>query len=110
MTDFTDFDQLFAKLESFSPIIEDADLSGIPHVSSSPDSFILPSNLPSVSSSKLCFISQNTMKSNALMHSLLNVSSSSPFATDIILFQEPWYGRIGIDVVSGDRLPTIPAL
>ena len=71
MTDFTDFDQLFAELESFSPVIEDADLSEIPHVSSSPDSFILPSNLPSVSSSKLRFVSQNAMKSNALMHSLL---------------------------------------
>ena len=49
------------------------------------------------------------MKSNALMHSLLNVSSSSPFATDIILFQEPWYGRIGIDVVSGQDIFGTPS-
>ena len=88
LMDYNSFDHLFAELESFSPIIENSDLSEISYDPPSKDSFISPSNIP-ISSSKLHYVSQNSMKSNVLMHSLLNVSSSSPFSTDIILFQEP---------------------
>ena len=108
MMDHTSFDQLFAELELFSPIIENSDLSEISYDSPSQDSFISPSNFP-ISSSKLRFVSQNAMKSNVLMHSLLNVSSSNPFSTDVILFQEPWYRRIGIDVTSGQDIFGTPS-
>ena len=108
MMDHTSFDQLFTELESFSPIIENSDLSKISYDPPSQDSFISPSNIPTPPS-KLCFVSQNAMKSNVLMHPLLNVFSSNPFSTDIIFFQEPWYGHIRINVTSSQDIYGTPS-
>ena len=111
MTDTTSFfDNLFTELESFDPEIDVSDLYVPPSIPSSQSSnipnfpFIQPHEL-----SSLHFISQNVMKSNTCIHSLLNISSSHPFATDIILIQEPWYGRIGIDVISGKDIYGVPS-
>ena len=112
MSILPDFDSLFAELETFDPDIDVSDLYVPPSIpsSSSQSSNIVP-NFPFTQTndfSSLCFVSQNVMKSNTCIHSLLNISSSPPFAADIILIQEPWYGRIGIDVISGKDIYGIP--
>ena len=115
------FDSIFSQLESFSPTLDDDDLfAPVSSASQSPvDSHRVP--LPAVShappplpvaslpSLKLCFVSQNVMKSNYAIHSLLNVSSSGRFVADIILIQEPWFGRIGINVISGHDILGCPS-
>ena len=45
---------------------------------------------------KLNFLSQNVMKLNILQHAILN-NALSGLGKDIILLQEPWHGRIGLD-------------
>ena len=98
----TTFEALFSELETFSPTLDNEDIFSLPpslplsQRSSSPPCIPLPSV-----SLKLRFVSQNIMKSNYAIHSLLNVSSSGRFVADVILIQEPWFGRIGIDVISG---------
>ena len=46
---------------------------------------------------KLRFLSQNVNKSNTTMHTILNDVLMYDDPIDIVLFQEPWYGYIGID-------------
>jgi hypothetical protein len=111
MSDYANtFDYLFDDLEHFSPNIDESDLFILNVSSSSQNS----SSIPPVSSyipvsSSLCIVSQNIMKSNVVIHSLLSVSSSRPFTADIILIQEPWYGRIGINVITGKDILGIPS-
>jgi hypothetical protein len=104
------FDYLFDELERFSPDIDESDLF-VPNVSSSSQN---SSSIPPISSyipisSSLRIVSQNVMKSNVAIHSLLSVSSSRPFTADILLIQEPWYGRIGIDVITGKDIFGTPS-
>src|SRR5258708_10003089 len=105
MLDTTNFDYLFAESERMSPDIDDEDL--IIHPIPSQSSTL--SSIPYLSSQKLRFISQNVMKSHVVTHSLLNIASFSPFSADIILIQEPWYGRIGIDVITGKTIFGTPS-
>ena len=107
MNNYTNFESIYADLESFSPKLEDSDLF-IPLLTSSN---IFPSPLPSVdhSFSILRLISQNVNKSNHIIHSLVNVSSLWPFSTDIILIQEPWYAQIDIDVTTGKDIYGTPS-
>jgi hypothetical protein len=101
----TNFDSLFAELEAFSPELDDADIF-VPPLSSSPS---VSSSDHSVPPSKILFISQNVMKSNVVTHSLLNISSSKGYPADVILIQEPWFGRIGIDVITGKDIFGCPS-
>jgi ribonuclease HI len=104
------FDYLFDELERFSPDIDESDLF-VPNVSSSSQnsSLIPPTSSYIPISSSLRIVSQNVMKSNVAIHSLLSVSSSRPFTADIILIQEPWFGRIGIDVITGKDILGTPS-
>ena len=115
------FDSLFSQLETFSPTLDDDDLfAPVSSSSRSPDvpnvapcltspHALSPPPIPSSPSLNLRFVSQNAMKSNYAIHSLLNVSSSGNFVADIILIQEPWFGRIGIDVISGHDILGCPS-
>src|ERR1700679_2329746 len=106
-----EYDTLLSNLLSFSPTVENEDLFIPPDIPSSPE----PSNLPAPSQIRI--VSQNTMRSNAAIHSLLNISSAqlldgvdtNPFTSDVILIQEPWYGRIGIDITSGQDILGLPS-
>ena len=46
---------------------------------------------------KLRFLSQNVNKSNTTMHTILNDVLMYNDPIDVVLFQEPWFGYIGID-------------
>jgi hypothetical protein len=48
-----------------------------------------------MSSSLTKFLQLNVARSNARMHGILNDNDSTEF--NIILFQEPWYGQIGLE-------------
>jgi len=41
--------------------------------------------------------SQNVNKSNTLTHTLLNEETMNRLTRDIVLLQEPWHGKIGVD-------------
>ena len=99
----TDFDVLLDSMYTFSPVVEDADL--LPVADPSPSPFLPP---PSSSPTTIRVTSMNTMRSNVVSHILLSSSSlprsdldSSIPVTDIILIQEPWFGKIGTDIASG---------
>ena len=49
------------------------------------------------------------MKSNVVTHALLNIASSHPNRADIIFIQEPWWGRISLDVKSGNPIMGLPS-
>lgn len=102
-----------SNLLSFSPTVKDEDLFIPPTQPPSPPFPV--SNLPA--SSQIRIVSQNTTKSNATIHSLLNVCSAhlsdgidiNPFTADIILIQEPWFSQIGINVISGQPILGLPS-
>jgi len=87
------FDKLLEDLIAFSPKPEDDDLylpSPIPPSSSSPHSSApLPTDF--------VIFSQNAHKRNTTTHAVLNVASSMRPPADLVLIQEPWFGRIGVN-------------
>jgi len=48
-------------------------------------------------SSSFTIYSQNVRKSNVTLHTVLSDASSLSPPADLILIQEPWYGRIGVN-------------
>jgi hypothetical protein len=52
--------------------------------------------IPPFNQLELRFLTQNVMKSNTLQHTLLN-DTLHTHQSDVLLLQEPWYGRIGSD-------------
>jgi len=54
-----------------------------------------PCSLPP--SSSFTIYSQNVRKSNITLHAVLSDASSLSPPADLILIQEPWYGRIGVN-------------
>jgi len=110
---------LFDQLDTFSPIIETPDLLPFElFPSQSSDSSVQSPILPV--SPPLRFVAQNVNKSNIAMHTLLNsylpwssntpsISPPNPCLTaDIIMIQEPWWGRIGGDMQTDlDKLGSV---
>lgn len=109
---FETFDKpnLYDHLDRFSPKIESPDIIPASFLSSYDSS--KPSSTP-IPFSTLCFISQNINKGNINTHSLLNsflpwssaissnVTPTNPSLTaDIVMVQEPWWGRISIDTTT----------
>ena len=106
----TTFDALFSELETFSPVLDNKDIFFPPLSPSLSPPLSVPLCDSSLSVSlKLRFVLQNVMKSNYAIHSLLNVSSSGRFVADVILIQEPWFGKIGINVISGHDILGCPS-
>jgi len=103
--DLSSYDALFQGLETFSPVIYSADIYPV----NFPPSSCLSSMTHPSSCPPLCFICQNTNKSNGNVHALLNSSlswsscPSDPFLADIILIQEPQWGSIVTAHNEGER-------
>ena len=81
------FEELLTNTIAFDPIPDD-------------EEFYLPSTQNSSSStspfpSDFVIFSQNAQKSNTITHSILSIASSMRPPADIILIQEPYYGKIG---------------
>jgi len=81
---------LLDNLISFDVSPDDDDLYVPSAHSSSP-----PVSLPP--SSSFTIYSQNVRKSNITLHAVLSDASSLSPPADLILIQEPWYGRIGVN-------------
>ena len=84
------FDTLLEGLISFSPKPDD-DKFYLPstHVTSSSSSSFVPLSL------NLVIFSQIVNKNNVTTHSILQIASSMHPPIDLILIQEPYFGRIG---------------
>jgi len=93
MTDFKPQDkflQLLKNTTAFSPEPDDDDIYD-------PSSHPTSSSLPDVLPTNFIIFSQNAHKGNSTTHAILNIASSVRPPTDIVLIQEPWYGKIGVD-------------
>ena len=93
MTDFkpvSDFLQLLQNTTAFSPEPDEDDL----YVPSTHHS---SSSIPNAFPSDFIIFSQNAHKGNSTTHAILSVTSSMRPQADIVLIQEPWYGKIGVD-------------
>ena len=90
--DHVDFTTLLANTISFDPPLLDD------------DELYVPSSYPSSSSkssspfpSDFVIFSQNARRSNSAVHAILSIASSMKPPADLVLIQEPYFGRIGVD-------------
>jgi len=90
--DDIDFNTLLVNMIAFDPhTIDDEDL----YIPSPHPSTLTKSSSPFPSD--FIIFSQNTHRSNTAVHSILSIASSMRPPADLILIQEPYYARIGIN-------------
>jgi hypothetical protein len=100
------FDSLLENIQSFS-LIPDDDEFYLPNISSSPSSVSPPPISSSPTPSDFVIFSQNAHKSNKTTHAILNIASSMSPPADLILIQEPWFGKVGVNPQMAQGNPII---